>query len=158
MSLQTMPEKIGDTLRGLNAAAFAIGMEDHRRMLADAAQRTRDGHRAMMKAAMGESVQPESGDADMGDILVTGDIVCNQVPLQQAAYPAQTSPSSTLSKAAKAAMLGTALLGGGGLGAAATAYLMRPNVPPAAQSPTDEYGFDLLPADANQGKEGDLES
>lgn len=148
MSLQTVPEKVGDTLRGLNAAAFAIGLEDHRRMLADAAQRTRDGHKAMMKAAMGDPT-PTVGEQDVGDILVTGDITYSMSSPAGSAQPA-AAKSSPLSTAAKAAIIGTALLGGGGLGAAATAYMMRPKAAPVSTE-SDKYGFDLLPPE-NEGR------
>ena len=64
---------------GLNLvlAARAVGLENHRQLLADAQKRTREGHLAMAKAAgMGDVVDSEDtgmGD-EMGHLIVTGDI------------------------------------------------------------------------------------
>lgn len=59
-------------LSGLAAASYAVGMESHRQMLHDHAQRVRDSHRAQMEVA-GFTAGGDPED-EMGDIIVTGDI------------------------------------------------------------------------------------
>jgi hypothetical protein len=71
MALQTTLDKLEQKLQQFGAAATAVGLEDHREMLAANRRRTREGHVAMAKAA-GESLPME--DEEMGDILMTGDI------------------------------------------------------------------------------------
>ena len=152
MSIQSPAEKISDTLRGLGSAAYAVGLEDHRRMLRDAAQRTRDGHRAMMQAA-NVSTDGSDEDDDMGDILVTGDItIRNDGGGKHQGVPQEkpvSQQTTGLSNAAKAAMLGSALLGTGGIGAAIATYMTRQPSPAPIIQPADptRYGFDLLPPD-----------
>ena len=61
---------------GLETAAQAIGVEDHRRMLFRHQQRVDDGHAAMAQAAgFGDLVKRsrKQNEDEMGDLSVTGD-------------------------------------------------------------------------------------
>ena len=72
---QRMADKAAKTLPGLTAAGKAVGLANHREILADARRRTHDGHRAQM-LALGmpdPGPSPENG-ADMGDLIICGDI------------------------------------------------------------------------------------
>lgn len=114
-------------IAGLGLAAKAVGLEDHRRMLRDAANRVRDSHRAQMEAAGLKATKPTEDD-DMGDIHI-GD-------LNMQAPPRQPSQSSGMSTAAKLAMAGAMALGSGGLGAATTAILLDRDPPPVVAQPS----------------------
>ncbi len=123
----------------LAVAAHAVALDNHRQMLADHAQRVRDGHKAMAKAAgMEDAVGATPETSDMGNFIVTGDInVSDPTSLQKAigalagtpntsttelpissavSAVAEKAPAamSTLAKVATAAAL---VLGGSGLGA-----------------------------------------
>ena len=97
--VQEIGKRTAETVPGLQAAAHAVGLEDHRRMLRDNASRVRDGHRAMMLAAgfnprqLGAS--DEADDADMGGIVVTGDITYSGVmpPAMQQQMQSQPAPA-----------------------------------------------------------------
>ena len=71
--LQEAQERIAQGLPGLGLAAQAVGLEDHRRLLAGTAQRLRDSHAAQMRAA-GHSPAEPGGDDVAGDIVICGDI------------------------------------------------------------------------------------
>ena len=65
-------ERISKTIPALAAAAKAIGLQDHRRMLNAAANRVDDSHKAGMKQ-LGFDVET-NGDDMAGDIFICGDI------------------------------------------------------------------------------------
>lgn len=65
-------ERSAETMPGLAAAAAAVGLENHRRMLHQHAKRTTEGHKAQM-GALGIDVGDEDSD-EMGNIVITGDI------------------------------------------------------------------------------------
>jgi hypothetical protein len=73
--LQTNLEDLQEKLTGIGIASQAVGLEDHRAMLAATRRRTREGYEAMAKAA---GLEPIRGDDDMGDLIITGDIQQSQ--------------------------------------------------------------------------------
>ena len=106
---------------GLAAAAKAVALEDHRRMLRDYARRLRDSHEAQMRAA---GIEPSATeDEDMGDISVSGDTYFAPPP------SAQGNGSESGKKSAVLPVLLAALssaLGGAGLTAGVMSVLNRP--------------------------------
>lgn len=65
-------ERISKTIPAMAAAAKALGLRDHQRMLNSAANRVDDSHRLGMKQ-LGFDVET-NGDDMGGDIFITGDI------------------------------------------------------------------------------------
>jgi len=66
--------KIAPQEAGLMMAARAIATEDYRRAMRDHAQRVRESHKAMAKAAGAEDSLLDDPEAeDMGDINISGD-------------------------------------------------------------------------------------
>lgn len=82
--LQEVRERLAGPGVGLAMAGRVVGLENHRRILADAARRTQEGHRAMARAAGMEDVVGEKAD-DMGHLIVTGDI--NVQPREDGTMP-----------------------------------------------------------------------
>lgn len=80
---EELAKRFAEAGGGLQAAAFAVGLEDHRRMLKEYADRVRDSHKFMAKAAnmptegtvagKQSSEKPSASEDDMGGIMVTGD-------------------------------------------------------------------------------------
>ena len=105
MPLQSTVENLTQKLTHLGAAATAVGLEDHRAMLAAHRKRTHDGHVAMSRAAG----MPVSGeDDDVGDLTITGDIQLQQETRQ----PAATGAARELARVVGAGLIGAgALLG-----------------------------------------------
>lgn len=66
-----MQERLAEGIPGLGMAAWAVGLESHRQLLADARRRTADSHAAQMRAA---KQPPTRSDDEMGDIVICGDI------------------------------------------------------------------------------------
>ena len=134
--LQELANRAATAGGGLHAVAFAVGVEDHRRMLADHAARVRDGHRAAMQAA-GFAPPETSEDDEMGDITVTGDIHTHVLPPQQSA-----GPSSALKTGLA---LAAAALGGAGTTAGLMSALkpqpavVAPATPQASQDADTKY-------------------
>ena len=139
-----MAERAADSLPGLGAAAYAIGLEDHRRALHDFAQRVRIDHRMGLRTLGMEDLAQQPSEDDMGDIVICGDITNNisgrNLPSAGApATPTTPEPASPrpsvsepavpgLSGLAKAAVIGSSLLGLGGIGAGALS-LFLPQAP-----------------------------
>jgi hypothetical protein len=71
MPLQTALDNLEQKLTQMGSAATAVGLEDHRAMLAATRKRTREGHVAMANAA---GTQLESEADEVGDLIMTGDI------------------------------------------------------------------------------------
>ena len=120
---------------GLAAAAKAVALADHKRMLEEHRRRTREGHVAMMRAAgFDPATLQTDGDDDMGgDVTVTGDIHVT-MPQSSSAGDAQPKKPSRLSAVAgplAAALLGTGL---GAVGVATALQSFRPQTP-AVQPP-----------------------
>ena len=65
-------ERAAQTIPALSAAAAAVGLEDHRRMLQQHAHRVADTYALGRKALTNEP--PTNNVDDMGDIVITGDI------------------------------------------------------------------------------------
>ncbi len=110
---------------GLAVAARAVGLADHRRMLAAHATRVDQSHKAMAKAAgMGDLVPETLSESDdtMGDIVVTGDIY-NTAPSPE---PRPARPANKMPWWLKAAFGGLLLASGGSLGAGLTGYFLTP--------------------------------
>ena len=107
MALQTTLDKLEQKLQQFGAAATAVGLEDHREMLAANRRRTREGHVAMAKSA-GESLPME--DEEMGDILMTGDI---QVAKDQPPSAAAATLGKDLAKLLAAGAIGAGAVVGG---------------------------------------------
>lgn len=138
--LEEAGERIAEGMPGMYLAAKAVGLEDHRRMLADHARRVRSDYNRLNRAAGGR-VADGDGD-DMGNITITGDI--NVADARQASRildrlgnengngkPAPTTAASpqpsALAKLAPWALAAGIGLGGAGLG---TMLLNRPAEPP----------------------------
>jgi len=147
----TPQQEVADTVAKLAprlaVAAHAVGLEDHRRLLSDYAQRVRDGHKAMANAAgMGDTVTELPRD-DMGNLVVTGDInvgggdassvqkILEALNNQQSKPTATTQPATAagaatgMSNLAKVVTAAGLLLGGSGLGAGTTYLLSTLNKP-----------------------------
>jgi hypothetical protein len=108
MPLQSNLEDLQEKLVGLGAGAQAVGLEDHRAMLAATRRRTREGYEASARAA---GFEPVSGDDEMGDLVITGDIEMNKNH-----EPPVSKPNGGISKTLGAAALGAALVAGPLLG------------------------------------------
>lgn len=168
-AVQEIAQRAAETGPGLAAAAKAVGLQNHQRMLRDAANRVRDSHLAQMKAAgFDPGNAPED---DMGDIIITGDIQYAPAPATEPTSPASTpavvsSPLSTLAKTLiSAALLGAGAAGGAGIPWLAGAFskpatsATAPAVPSqaavaqpatsaatsAAAVPSTEYQLKMLP-------------
>lgn len=133
-----MAERASEVIPGLGAAAFAVGLENHRRTLHDHAQRLRTDYKIGLRAlgVQDDLATSQPSEDDMGDIVICGDITNN---IDGRTSPTATKPAtdasprpgvsdaakSGLSGLAKAAVIGSALLGSGGIGAGVLA-LLRP--------------------------------
>lgn len=143
--VQEIGKRTAETVPGLQAAAHAVGLEDHRRMLRDNASRVRDGHRAMMLAAgfnprqLGAS--DEADDADMGGIVVTGDITYSGVmpPAMQQQMQSQPAPAVAggLPGWVKSGLVATGMVGSALGGALLPGLMGGSSQPPAAQQPSE---------------------
>ena len=126
MPLQTALDNLAQKLTHMGAAASAVGLEDHRAMLAAHRKRTHDAHVAMSLAAG----MPVSGEEeDVGDLTITGDIQLQQETRQ----PAATGVMKDLAK-----MLGAGAIGAGALLGSQIALDRKPEVvedPPALVQP-----------------------
>lgn len=132
---------------GLAAAAQAVGLEDHRRMLRDASKRLRDGHRAMMRAA-GQPETSDASDGDMGggNIYVTGDIDAHPMSLPWAPPPPKGMPT-WLKVLAGVALTGIGTAGIGA-GAALAPTIIRSIVGTQDVGTTSpDWGLRLVPGD-----------
>lgn len=139
--LAEIAKRAAEGTQGLYTAALAVGVEDHRRMLKDHAERLKAGFTDARKASGfgGEKDAKSEGEGDeMGDIIVTGDNHYHL--LNEGVKPAPSSPAapsatpSGLSPLAKG-LIATALATSG-LGAAASiADWLKPA--PAAQVGAD---------------------
>lgn len=151
--LEEASERAAETIPGLKAAAAAVGLEDHRRMLRDSARRVADSHRAQMSAL---GMSPEVEDDEMGNIVITGDInganakeiidaLSGQRADTSATQPPQTNPQEKGGIGKTLAVAGLAgLMAGAGAGVPLAWYLM--NQQPAAQD-TDtntKYGLKIF--------------
>jgi len=124
--LQTTVENLTQKLTHLGAAATAVGLEDHRAMLAAHRKRTHDGHVAMSHAA---GMQVSDEEDDVGDLTITGDIQLQQETRQ----PAATGVMKDIAK-----MLGAGAIGAGALLGSQIALDRKPEVvenPPAVVQP-----------------------
>jgi len=125
MPLQSNLEDLKEKLVGVSTAAHLVGLEDHRAMLAASRRRTREGHEAGAKA-MGFDPTPISGEDEMGDLIVTGDIEMR----------GQGTPESQarLANGGVAKAIGTAALGAAIPLAALAGYYMA-NLPERGNTP-----------------------
>jgi hypothetical protein len=103
MPLQTALDNLEQKLTQMGSAATAVGLEDHRAMLAATRKRTREGHVAMANAA---GTQLESEADEVGDLIMTGDIQLQK----DADQPAATGVMKDLAK-----MIGAGAIGAGAL-------------------------------------------
>ena len=132
---QELAKRAAEAGGGLAAAAKALGLQDHQRLLRDSARRVRESHRGMAKAAgMEDTLEAAGAGDDLGDILVTGDInihgsqgqdatklleVLKGKAVSQSDTPTKTSDKpSALGTAGKYAAL-AALMAGSGIGGSA---------------------------------------
>jgi hypothetical protein len=143
--LQEAAERIGETVPGIHVAAVAVGLEDHRRMLADHARRVRSDYNRLHKQAGGD-VSDAAGDDMGGNITITGDINVadarqanrileklgsvngNGQQPQQPTQPQQPQSPTTWSKVWPWALAGGALASGAGI-PAAVSWLNQPDAP-----------------------------
>lgn len=141
--VQEMANRAATAGAGLAAAAKAVALADHRRMLDEAHRRTREGHVAMMRAAGFDpaSLKTDEDDEMGGDVTVTGDIhITTASPAQQEA-PKSDEPKTGSKFASGALPLAAAALGTA-LGAAGVAavQMMKPNQPaPVVQPDTPRF-------------------
>jgi hypothetical protein len=134
MPLQDITDKIRDGLHGLNAAAFAVGLEDHREMLRSHRVRVREGHEAAAKALGVDLGKTTSAGEDMGDIIVTGDVQLTDTQTDTHSHDKHNGHNGK--KLLAAALLGGAIATAAALGS--SAWLQS--------SPQDvNYQFRLLP-------------
>lgn len=155
---EKIAERVADIAPGLAAAAKAVGVEDHRRMLRDHARRVMDSHRMQAKALGMGDVASESSDDDMGDIIVTGDIHYSGASAPQLPWakdqPQQPQPTpeppsqppedeSLLSKLAKPAAIAAGTMAAGGIGAAAVNTLWPDDPPPVVQPAPERPQIEL---------------
>lgn len=123
---------------GIAAAAKAVGLADHKRMLEDHAQRVRDTHRMQM-AALGHPIAAADAESeDMGgDVFVCGDITTTQ----QAPPPAAAATPAAAAAVKIWPYVLAAALGSGGLGlgtaAAINAWTSRTETPSVGQPAAD---------------------
>jgi len=116
MPLQTSIQNLREKLTNLGTAAEAVGLEDHRALLAASRKRTRESHVIMAQAA-GLDLEAEavssSEDSAMGDLTITGDI---QIA-PGAPPPSSSSPTGEAASLAKdmAKLLGAGAIGAGTL-------------------------------------------
>jgi len=109
--IQEISKRTAEAGAGLAAAAKAVALADHRRMLHDHANRVQDSHECQMRAAGFEPKDRGGEDDEMGDITVTGDIHYQQPP------DAKQKTAGGVSDTMKKAALGAALAASGaGLG------------------------------------------
>ena len=148
--VQEMANRAATAGAGLAAAAKAVALADHKRMLDEANRRTREGHVAMMLAAGfdPDSLKTDEDDEMGGDVTVTGDIhITTTPPAPQSPSAQQTAPSDAEprkpSKAAAAALPLAAAALGTGLGAAglAAVKMMKPTTPTPAVQPATHPRF-----------------
>lgn len=125
-SMEQNLERLAERLLPIKVAGAAVGLEDHRRMLAAHAQRVLDSHRAMAKAA-GFELPAEQGADNLGDIIITGDIIQPTPP-----PPSSPPPSSPPSRLLHVALL-AAGLAAGGIGGPLIASLLMGSRPAAVQ-------------------------
>jgi len=152
--LEEITERVAETVPGLTAAAQMVGLEDHRRMLRDNADRLRDAHRYGATNSGMRADEMREGD-DMGNLVVTGDIYGDQAvrsigiakqPVAVAPAPApapqpipqpQPEPQPTskkpLSNLAKVGIIAALSTGSAGVGMAIPliADALKPEPPPA---------------------------
>jgi hypothetical protein len=157
---QELAERSAESIPALQAAAAAVGLQDHQRMLRDHARRVRDSHRLGAKAAGLDDLPADAGGDDLGDIIISGDITNTYLPAQStppAAKPDMTNATNGLTNLARAAIIGASLLSGGIGGAIPlVANLLfskpapapvatpapAPPAPPAPQ-PTKQPGYEI---------------
>lgn len=128
-----MAERVAETLPGLKAAAAAVGLQDHQRMLRDHARRVKDSHRLMAEAA---GLKVDESVDDMGDIIITGDIT-HQPPKEK-----PPAPLGTLAKVGMAAaLLGT----GAAIPLGVNALANRPASAPAVTDNDTPWELRIVP-------------
>ncbi len=161
---QELAERAAESIPSLQAAAAAVGLQDHQRMLRDHARRVRDSHRVGARAAGMDDIAAEPTGDDMGDIIISGDITNTYLPPPLAAQTSQptAAPASNSAPAApglsnwtKAALV-AASLASGGVGAAIpllTNLLSNKPAPPPATQPLKLQGYEirLVPDKAERG-------
>lgn len=138
-------ERAAETIPGLSAAAAAVGLQDHQRMLQQHAKRVADGYE-LGKAAFtaGQPMQPDS--EEMSDILITGDIkvgsdqdaasVINAIKGQtEVAAPMPSRP-----KPPPIAAISASIITAGATIAGAIWYSSQPTIPDQASNAVD-VGF-----------------
>jgi len=142
---------------GLAAAAEAVGLQDHMRMLKQHAIRLRDAHRLHLQSLGIETPAPggDMSDDEMGgDVHVQGDTTNYQVtPQQTSTAPAPPSSGPNWLQAAAAAVLGAGALAL--IQWAATPKQPTPGQPPPPAVDTDTrnaYILDLSTGDQPKQK------
>lgn len=137
MPQDEMAHRAADLMPPFAALATAIGLENIRAIMADARQRTRDGHKFMARAAGAKDDDiGRGGEEAMGDISIIGEqriySTSSAPPATQApaptlpAAPASTPTAGGLPAWAKAALVGLGVVGAGAGGAGLMALWSRP--------------------------------
>lgn len=164
--VQEIGKRTAETVPGLLAAAHAVGLEDHRRMLRESARRVRDGHLASMIAAgfKPEQLGASSSDADgedMGGIVVTGDITYSGV-MPPAMQQPQSHPAPAVAGGlpgwVKSGLVATGMVGSA-LGGALLPGLMgnqrpapQPSAPPSYTDTNTNYELQIIKDDEPKEK------
>lgn len=127
-----MAKRAAEAGGGLAAASKAVAIENYRASSTAHRQRVADSHAAGMKT-LGFDVGNQLEADDMGDLIVTGDVYGDEAV--RMINRGQSPPIAAGSTLSKWVMIAALLAGGGGVGAAATALLNRPE--PSAVDDTD---------------------
>lgn len=148
----------------LAAAAKAVALSDHKRMLDDHASRVRHSFRAGL-AKLGYEVPPAAEDDMAGDVFVCGDITTQLAPepvpqMTPAPVPVQSPPvSTTQTPPASTSKVWpyvlAAALGSGGLGAGVTAAIntwTSRTEPPSVGQPAPDTQWELRISSGEEGK------
>lgn len=142
-------ERAAETIPGLSAAAAAVGLQDHQRMLHQHAQRLKDTYEMGKAAFTGEKQQQPSGD-EIGDILITGDIkvgaeedaaaVINAI--RGELQPQNETPASLPApRRAPIGLICSTILAAAATIAGSIVYVNQPNATPPKQNSNVDVGF-----------------
>lgn len=165
--IQELGKRAAETMPGISAAAAAVGLEDHRRMLLDHSAKLRADYAYQQKLLGNTDYADSANEADSmpGDITITGDIYGGPHPdvlkkllgdrdqqqIQTATTPATTqpvqapvatTPASGVPGWLKTVIAGAGVLGSGAAGAAINSYL-NPPAPVVTSDPDGNTQYEL---------------
>lgn len=113
-----------------------------RELFADARQRTKESHRAQMRALGMEDIVGQDSESDVGDIKIQGDTYV--VAPEPKPQPAPSPVANGLKKFVVPALIGAATLGTGAAGMALYNYLTdKPEQTTTIQNPVQDWKLGL---------------